>query len=338
MSEVDLGLSGIGSLSDGGKLIRPFSALLVVAAAALIATSGSAGAAMSTSTVGQNFAPTACTGGTTFTALQFRSGEGNPYTVAAAGAITSWSFQTGSSPVPGLKLKVARPQSPPASYLFIGESAAGAQTPNAVNTYPANIPVQAGDIIGIYFGAPAGAPCYTALLHPNDDVVLFDGDPPVNTMAMVEDGTTARIPVSATVTTTSPDAPSAPSAICRGIPATIVGTPGNDVRTGTPGRDVMLGLEGNDTFRGLAGNDVICGAKGNDALNGGKGRDTLLGQNGSDKLKGGPGKDKLSGKKGKDRLQGAGGNDKLKGGGGKDICIGGEANDSASKCEVEKSI
>jgi Ca2+-binding RTX toxin-like protein len=285
--------------------------------------------------VGQNFAPTACTGGTTFTALQFTSGEGNPYTVAAAGVITSWSFQTGSSAVPGLKLKVARPQSALGSYLFIGESAAGTQTPNAVNTYPANIPVEAGDTIGIYFGAPAGAPCYTPLLHPNDDVVLFDGDPPANTTAMVEDGTTARIPVSATVTTTIPDAP---SATCRGLAATIVGTPGNDVRTGTPGRDVMLGLEGNDTLRGLAGNDLICGAKGNDALGGGKGKDTLLGQKGDDKLEGGPGKDKLSGKRGKDRLKGAGGNDKLKGGGGKDVCVGGKANDSASKCEVEKSI
>jgi Ca2+-binding RTX toxin-like protein len=285
--------------------------------------------------VGQNFAPTACTGGTTFTALQFTSGEGNPYTVAAAGVITSWSFQTGSSAVPGLKLKVARPQSALGSYLFIGESAAGTQTPNAVNTYPANIPVEAGDTIGIYFGAPAGAPCYTPLLHPNDDVVLFDGDPPVNTTAMVEDGTTARIPVSATVTTTIPDAP---SATCRGLAATIVGTPGNDVRTGTPGRDVMLGLEGNDTLRGLAGNDLICGAKGNDALGGGKGKDTLLGQKGDDKLEGGPGKDKLSGKRGKDRLKGAGGNDKLKGGGGKDVCVGGKANDSASKCEVETSI
>jgi hypothetical protein len=93
--------------------------------------------------------------------LQFTSGEGNPYTVAAAGVITSWSFQTGSSAVPGLKLKVARPQSALGSYLFIGESAAGAQTPNAVNTYPANIPVRAGDTIGIYLREPSGR----ALLH-----------------------------------------------------------------------------------------------------------------------------------------------------------------------------
>jgi Ca2+-binding RTX toxin-like protein len=146
----------------------------------------------------------------------------------------------------------------------------------------------------------------------------------------------ARTPPPPPAPAPAPLAP--PSGTCRGLQATIVGTPGNDVRTGTPARDVMLGLGGNDNLSGLGGNDVICGGTGGDTLKGGKGKDTLLGQKGSDKLKGGGGKDKLSGKKGKDTLKGGGGKDKLKGGGGKDRCIGGKANDSASKCEVEKSI
>ena len=41
---------------------------------------------------------------------------------------------------------------------------------------------------------------------------------------------------------------------------------------------------------------------------------------------------------GNDRLKGAGCNYKLKGGGGSDICVGGKGNDTASTCEVEKSI
>jgi Ca2+-binding RTX toxin-like protein len=147
--------------------------------------------------------------------------------------------------------------------------------------------------------------------------------------------------------TTSAIGPAVTPPTCRGIPATIVGTPGDDVRTGTPRRDVMLGLEGNDKLLGLGGNDLICGAKGNDTLRGGpgndklvgqKGNDNVLGNQGKDNLLGNQGKDKLSGKKGNDRLTGAGGTDKLNGGGGNDICIGGKANDSASKCEVEKSI
>ena len=46
----------------------------------------------------------------------------------------------------------------------------------------------------------------------------------------------------------------------------------------------------------------------------------------------------LLGQQGNDGLYGQKGNDKLKDGGGKDVCIGGKANDTASMCEVEKSI
>jgi hypothetical protein len=111
------------------------------------------------------------------------------------------------------------------------------------------------------------------------------------------------------VTPTAPRPAAAPT--CKGKPATIVGTQGNDVRKGTSGKDVIVGLGGNDTLSGLAGKDLICGGAGKDKLKGGPGSDTLLGQAGKDALKGG---------------------------GAKDICKGGKGNDSAAKCEVEKSI
>jgi Ca2+-binding RTX toxin-like protein len=110
---------------------------------------------------------------------------------------------------------------------------------------------------------------------------------------------------------TPPSGPSAVLATCKGLPATIAGTDGHDVESGTPGRDVIVGLAGNDTLSSLAGNDVICGGPGKDTLKGGKGKDTLLGQKGKDTLKGG---------------------------GGADLCKGGKGKDTASKCEVEKSI
>jgi hypothetical protein len=109
----------------------------------------------------------------------------------------------------------------------------------------------------------------------------------------------------------SPSGPAAAPFTCKGIPATIVGTEGNDGRKGTSGKDVIVGLAGNDKLSGLAGNDLICGGPGKDTLKGGKGKDTLLGQKGRDRLKGGKGKD---------------------------ICKGGKGNDTASACEVEKSI
>jgi Ca2+-binding RTX toxin-like protein len=79
---------------------------------------------------------------------------------------------------------------------------------------------------------------------------------------------------------------------CKGKPATIVGTEGNDVRKGTAGKDVIVGLGGNDKLSGLARNDVICGGPGKDKLKGGKGNDKLYGEAGNDMLRGGAGKDK----------------------------------------------
>ena len=60
---------------------------------------------------------------------------------------------------------------------------------------------------------------------------------------------------------------------CLGLPATIIGTAGNDILNGTPGDDVIMGLGGDDTISGLGGNDTICGGDGNDYCNGGRGRD-----------------------------------------------------------------
>ena len=118
-----------------------------------------------------------------------------------------------------------------------------------------------------------------------------------------------------------PPSPSAAAAsTCKGIPATIIGTPSNDVRSGTPGRDVIVGLAGNDRLSGLAGKDLLCGGAGKDKLKGGPGNDFLSGQKGNDKLVGQKGKDKLSGKKGKD------------------VCVGGAGTDKAKGCENTKSI
>ena len=105
--------------------------------------------------------------------------------------------------------------------------------------------------------------------------------------------------------------PAAAPPTCKGKPATIVGTDGVDKLSGSPAADVIAALGGNDKASGLGDNDVICGGPGKDTLKGGKGLDTLLGQKG---------------------------NDKLKGGGGADLCKGGKGKDTASKCEVEKSI
>lgn len=114
--------------------------------------------------------------------------------------------------------------------------------------------------------------------------------------------------------------------ICDGLPATIVGTDGDDTLTGTEGTDVIAGLGGNDTISGLGGDDVICAGGGddtvygndvtpagvvttdNDRIFGEGGRDTLLGEfgtftgpaaaglaGGADYIVGGPGNDTIAG-------------------------------------------
>ena len=134
---------------------------------------------------------------------------------------------------------------------------------------------------------------------------------------------------------------------CSGIPATIVGTPGNDTLNGTPGPDVIVGREGNDTIRGLGGDDIVCGGKGNDIIYGGAGFDILFGAQGADTLYstngtspsqrqdtrgarmfGGAGNDIIHGSARWDRMQGGVGNDQLFGYEGRDWIRAGANNDT----------
>ncbi len=115
---------------------------LALVFAPLFASSAEAGIA----TIGQLFTPTGACNSSTI--LQTEA-SGNSYVVPAPGVITDWFFQEGASTSPGLKFKVGRSQGGP-FYAITAESAAGTQVTNSVNTYAVNIPVQTGDIIGLY--------------------------------------------------------------------------------------------------------------------------------------------------------------------------------------------
>ena len=123
---------------------------------------------------------------------------------------------------------------------------------------------------------------------------------------------------------------------CRGLAATIVGTPGPDVITGTTNNDVIVGLGGSDSIHGDTGDDLICGGPGADNLYGDAGHDTIYGNGGADVIHGGPGVDWLFGNGGADVIKGHGGRDRifgnvgddtLYGGGGRDRVFGGPGND-----------
>jgi uncharacterized repeat protein (TIGR01451 family) len=120
---------------------------------------------------------------------------------------------------------------------------------------------------------------------------------------------------------------------CRGIPATVVGTPGDDVLTGTSEPDVVVAFGGSDTIRTGAGRDLICAGAGNDRVIGGSASDRIFGSAGGDHLLGRGGPDVIKAGRGNDLLKGGRGNDRLRGGAGFDRCVGGPGRDSIRGCE-----
>jgi hypothetical protein len=131
-------------------MIRKIGLLCALAGAAALpfAAPGTASAA---TTLGETFVPP-----NDFTqpsiGLQAQS-PGNQYAAPSPGVITSWSYQAAFGALPqGLKLKVGR-QAGGANFTIVGESAPKNPAANQLSTYTdVSIPVQAGDVIGLWPG------------------------------------------------------------------------------------------------------------------------------------------------------------------------------------------
>ncbi len=169
-------------------------------------------------------------------------------------------------------------------------------TSGGLQTYPARVPVGAGQYIGLDAGR-----IQSALMVDGASFAYYTsqdiGPLPPNSPQQP----TATIPglglgIQATV---EPDADcdgfgdetqdengttNKTACLCPPDKATAVGTTGDDLLTGTRGRDVILGLSGDDRIKGLGGNDAICGHDGQDRLIGGKGSDVLDGGLHADKV------------------------------------------------------
>jgi uncharacterized repeat protein (TIGR01451 family) len=123
------------------------------------------------------------------------------------------------------------------------------------------------------------------------------------------------------------------SVSCRGVAATVTGTPGNDVLNGTEGPDVIVGLGGSDRIVAMSGRDLVCAGAGNDYIAAGSALDRVFAGVGRDRLLGRGGSDQLSAGGGNDLLKGGRGADRLRGGRGFDTCRGGPGIDSIRGCE-----
>src|SRR5687767_4184555 len=98
--------------------------------------------------IGETFAPTADCGDQPRTVFQSTSPNGQ-YAAPFTGVITSWSFQAGPVAPQQLKLKVGRAAGGD-SFTVVGESAVESPVANAPNSFPTQVAVQAGDVIGIF--------------------------------------------------------------------------------------------------------------------------------------------------------------------------------------------
>lgn len=152
----------------------------------------------------------------------------------------------------------------------------------------------------------------------------------IDNTASVDSVETDPVPVNDTATASTRVTA---TSTCRGVPATIVGTPGADMLLGTGGPDVIAGLSGGDTVVGRSGRDLICSGGGNDRVVAGPAADRVFGAGGADRLLGRGGPDLLAGNPGRDLLEGNGGFDRLRGGAGFDRCRGGGGFDTARGCE-----
>jgi hypothetical protein len=178
---------------------RTLISLLVLGALGLL---GAASATASTQ-VGATVPPgTGCHyPGEIITDIQ-RASPGNQYVVPSAGVITSWSVQSGSSPVVQTKLKLVRPAGGN-DFTVVAESAPGIPSPGTTTTFLTRIPVSGGEILG-RIGIQDGADCGYRSGSGQYLDGQFDSDPPVNTTnTYTGGGASDQVDVSATL---EPDA------------------------------------------------------------------------------------------------------------------------------------
>jgi len=148
----------------------------VTAAGTLAVCTGPAAAAVTIGQVGPPD-PAGCTPG--FDWVQPTVTSGNSYVVPSIAGITSltvtsWSTHGGPSESP-LTMKIYRKVADPDTYRVVGHAGPHTVAPGgtAGNTFPANIPTQPGDVLGLH--APANDYCVLAEI-PGEQAFFHEGD------------------------------------------------------------------------------------------------------------------------------------------------------------------
>jgi len=139
-----------------------------------------------------------CEYGSAYDELQTAAGVGNSYVAPSSGVITSWSTQVGANPGQVLGMKVYRAAGA-GTYLVVGQD--GPRTLAAgLNTFPVTIPVQTGDILGIFLAAGVHSDCAFETGLAGDLISWQEGNAPVgSSFAIQETYSEDRLNISATL-------------------------------------------------------------------------------------------------------------------------------------------
>jgi IPT/TIG domain/PASTA domain len=139
-----------------------------------------------------------CEYGSAYDELQTSVGSGNSYIAPSSGVITSWSTQVGANPGQVLGMKVYRPIGV-GTFLVVGQDGPRALAPG-LNTFSVNIPVQAGDILGIFLPAGVHSDCGFEPGLTGDVISWQEGNAPVgSSFAIQETYSKDRLNISATL-------------------------------------------------------------------------------------------------------------------------------------------
>lgn len=145
--------------------------------------------------------PTACNGSGEL--IQTAVAAGNAYTVPTAGVITSWSTNAATGTGQMFKMKLFRLVSG-TTYAIVAHDGPRPLASGAFNEFAVNIPVQAGDVLGMHEYASAMVPnACTFTTGLMGDVYGFAGSDPDDgapqTFPLIDFNSNARLNISATL-------------------------------------------------------------------------------------------------------------------------------------------
>jgi hypothetical protein len=176
---------------------KRFAIVSIAAAIAFVAVPSGASAATEIGNVCEANEPTG--GGVILGQLKGAS-SALPQTPTASGVITSWKMTEGSSLPPfEQELKILAPGPAKGEFKVVAESGPQKLTPGVLTSFPARIPIQPGDLLGL--GSPkSSATLYCPVAKAGDIAVIHPGNlTPTDAADVFNEDPDFRLPVAATV-------------------------------------------------------------------------------------------------------------------------------------------